>query len=102
MPERVRICSAEQLPAEGHAKEFFAGEVPVCVSHIGGKLGAIHNICPHRGGPLAEGMIENGKIACPWHAWEFDPATGECSTVPGSRVDAYSIQVQGDDVFLEI
>ena len=34
---------------------------------------ALDNRCPHQGGPLGEGSIENGMLRCPWHGWDFDP-----------------------------
>jgi len=48
----------------------------LCIANINGVIRALDNECPHRGGPLAEGLIEDGKLICPWHAWSFDPATG--------------------------
>jgi nitrite reductase (NADH) small subunit len=102
MSELLRICSSAELPESGHAKEAAAGSRTVCIANIDGEICAMDNVCPHRGGPLAEGMIENGKVVCPWHAWEFDPHSGECVTVTGTKVDVFRIQVQGDDVFIEI
>ena len=34
--------------------------------------------CPHKGGPLAEGLVKDGAVRCPWHWYTFDLATGEC------------------------
>ena len=97
----MRICSVGDLPTAGHAKEFAAGARTLCLANVDGQLAAIDNVCPHRGGPLAEGIIENGKVVCPWHAWEFDPISGECATVSGVKVDVFCITLQGEDVFVE-
>jgi hypothetical protein len=35
--------------------------------------GALENRCPHQGGPLGEGSIENGWLRCPWHGYDYDP-----------------------------
>lgn len=35
------------------------------------------NKCPHQGGPLGEGSIENGLLRCPWHGWDFNPHWGD-------------------------
>ena len=37
---------------------------------------ALENRCPHQGGPLGEGSIENGWLRCPWHGYDYDPLTG--------------------------
>jgi nitrite reductase (NADH) small subunit len=62
---------------------------------------ALDNVCPHRGGPLAEGFIEHGKIVCPWHQWEFDLATGQATHSP-TKATSFPLSVQGDDVLVEL
>ncbi|MDX1691780.1 MAG: thiamine pyrophosphate-binding protein [Acidimicrobiia bacterium] len=54
--------------------------------------GALDNRCPHQGGPLGEGLIENGCVICPWHGYEYDPIDG---TPPGGYDDvatAYEVE----------
>ncbi|GJF01575.1 pyruvate oxidase [Pseudonocardia sp. D17] len=48
----------------------------IAVSRCGGHVGALDNHCPHQGGPLGEGSIENGLLRCPWHGYDYDPLTG--------------------------
>ena len=43
-----------------------------------GRLFATNNACPHRGGPLADGIVGGGKVICPFHAWKIDLETGRC------------------------
>ena len=43
-----------------------------------GRLFATDNHCPHRSGPLADGIVGAGTVICPLHAWKFDLATGRC------------------------
>ncbi|MFB6172155.1 MAG: Rieske (2Fe-2S) protein [Haloarculaceae archaeon] len=38
---------------------------------------AYRNVCPHQYGPIAEGRVEDGRVICPWHGWEYDLETGE-------------------------
>ncbi len=102
MSEFVRLCSREELPQEGEAKEFSAGDKTLCVACVQGELSAMDNVCPHRGGPLAEGTIEEGKIVCPWHAWAFDLKTGQASHTPHARAEIYQIKVEGDDVYAKL
>ena len=46
----------------------------ICLAHHGGDgYGALDNRCPHQGGPLGEGSIENGLLRCPWHGYDYDP-----------------------------
>jgi nitrite reductase (NADH) small subunit len=99
---RVRIGSTADLPAAGQAREFEIGERVVCVANVNGEYSALDNVCPHRGGPLGQGYIEGDKLTCPWHGWQFDPKTGAVAHAPSQKIATYSLQLEGDDVFVEI
>lgn len=43
----------------------------------GDAISALHGVCAHQGGPLAEGRVRNGCLTCPWHGWEYRPADGQ-------------------------
>ncbi len=66
-------------------KAVIAGGRSVCLVKTGEGLSALDNRCPHQGGPLGEGTIEDGWLICPWHGYEYDPITGE---PPGGYDDA--------------
>ena len=101
MSQLLRICNKGELPEAGMAKEFSAGSRTLCIATVDGVIRALDNECPHRGGPLAEGMIEEGKVVCPWHAWAWDPATGATSESQ-ERVAVYAVNVEGEEVFVKV
>ncbi len=105
MSEWVKLCSRGELPAPGALREMPAGGASgkvLCIANVGGTYSAIDNECPHRGGPLAEGFLEDGKVMCPWHAWAFDLKTGLCEHDPKERVTVHDLQVEGDDVLVRL
>ena len=53
-----------------------AGRRSLAMTHCDGQYGALDNHCPHQGGPLGEGSIENGLLRCPWHGYDYCPLTG--------------------------
>src|SRR5205085_9194244 len=98
----IRACSKADLPAPGEAKEIpVAGRI-VCIANVDGTVSAIDNVCLHRGGPIGQGVIENGKVVCPWHAWQWDPKTGEAAHNAAARVAVYPIKIEGDDVYVMV
>jgi nitrite reductase (NADH) small subunit len=101
MPEFLKLTTQSELPAAGEAKEFACQDRVVCVANVDGSLHAMDNVCLHRGGPLGQGVIEDGKIVCPWHGWQFDPQTGEASHNPKARVAVYPLRIEGGDVMIE-
>ena len=102
MAEFHRMCSVAELPAEGTATELSAGGRSLCVVRVAGQISAMDNVCPHRGAPLSEGTIEEGRLVCPWHAWAFDPRTGQANDSADDRVQIYDIQVDGNDVYAKV
>lgn len=89
------------LPLPGKVKEFYAAGRFLCVANLEGVIHAMDNVCPHWGGPLGQGVIENGRIICPWHGWQFDPKTGETPRKANARICVHKVILEGEDVFVE-
>jgi len=62
---------------------------------------AMDNVCVHRGGPLGQGVVADGKVICPWHGWQYDPKTGVPLENPALRVAVYPLKVEGEDVLVQ-
>ncbi|MFQ5816509.1 MAG: Rieske (2Fe-2S) protein [Terriglobia bacterium] len=80
-----------------------AGGQSIAIFNLGGTLYAIENTCPHRGGPLSEGMLAGDQVICPWHGSQFSVKTGAVITPPARQgVKSFSVRVTGDDVEVEV
>jgi len=63
----------------GEGRAYKVGEIGVAVfRQRDGQLFATQSQCPHRQGPLADGIVGAGTVICPFHAWKFDLTTGRC------------------------
>ena len=102
MPTFVKLTTEADLPATNQAKEFRCGNKEICVANVDGTYSAMDNICLHRGGPLGQGTIENGKVVCPWHGWTWDPTTGEAAHSGSAKIPVYSLKIENGDVLIEI
>lgn len=89
-----------ELP-EGRIMTVTAGSKQIALSRFEGKFCALDNHCPHQGGPLGEGSIENGILRCPWHGWDYHPCTGKA---PGfdDGVEPYEVKEENGDVYVGI
>lgn len=76
-----------------------AGHKELCLSNWKGKLTALDNKCPHQGGPLGEGSIENGLLRCPWHGWDFCPHGGSSGDFDDG-LETFPIKIEGDSVYV--
>jgi thiamine pyrophosphate-dependent acetolactate synthase large subunit-like protein/nitrite reductase/ring-hydroxylating ferredoxin subunit len=74
----------------------------ICVTRTSEGYGALDNHCPHQGGPLGDGQLENGYLICPWHAYEYDPVTG--TPPPGFKdaAHAYPVEQRDGALFVEL
>jgi nitrite reductase (NADH) small subunit len=98
----TKLASRSDLPSDGEAREFPLGDKVICVANIGGAYSAMDNVCAHRGGPLGQGVVLDGKVVCPWHGWMYDPSTGIPDVNPNTRVQVYPLKVEGDEVLIEL
>ena len=94
-----KVLDLEELP-EGRVKPVTAGVTTIAMTHFQGQYGALNNKCPHQGGPLGEGSIENCYLRCPWHGWDFDPLTGKPPGGYDDGVQTYPVQVWKDGVYV--
>ena len=78
-----------------------AGHTEVCLTHFKGTYNALTNKCPHQGGPLGEGSIENGLLRCPWHGWDFNPCGGDSDGFEDG-LKSYEVKIEGDAIFVGI
>jgi nitrite reductase (NADH) small subunit len=98
----TRIAAESALPPRDEAKEFPCGQKTICIANVDGEYSALDNVCPHRGGPLGQGMIEGSKIVCPWHGWAWDVKTGVAEQDSSMKVVVYPLKIEGGEVLVEI
>lgn len=61
---------------------------------------ALEDRCPHRGGPLSEGIVHGTQVTCPLHAWVFDLETGMAQGADEGAVRSFPVQTAGGRVYL--
>jgi len=98
MPEMIRVCSEHELPREGEVCEMAGGHL--CVARVAGKIAVLTNFCPHNDGPLGQGMIEDGKVVCPYHGWSFDVRTGVTDQSTSSKARVYEAEVRDGGLYV--
>jgi nitrite reductase (NADH) small subunit len=98
---QIRVASLSQIPT-GEMIEVIIAGVPYAICNVDGELHAIEGVCPHQGGPLAQGALHGNMVVCPWHAWEFDCRNGQNDFDPSIAVPTVKVIVAGDDVILEV
>jgi nitrite reductase (NADH) small subunit len=92
----IRLGRLSDIPP-GHGKCYTVEDEEIAVfRQRGGSLFAVQNRCPHRQGPLSDGICGGGKIICPLHGHKFDLATGQGSE-PNEHLKVYRVtEIDGE------
>ena len=96
-----KVLERKQDLAPGRVITVTVNNKQFAISHVEGKICALDNHCPHQGGPLGEGSIENGILRCPWHGWDYHPCTGKA---PGfdDGVEPFPVEERDDGIYIGI
>ena len=90
---------------EGAGRLVRAGGKSIVLFRVDGQVFAVDRVCPHWGGPIAEGKVSAKRleIECPWHRFRFDLKTGACvaSTLRPS-LPVYPVRIEGDRVLVTV
>ena len=103
VPRWIRIARRDAVPpGEGRAVDI--GTREIALFNLGDRFLAIDNRCPHRGGPLADGIIAGDAVVCPLHAWKVCLETGAVER-PGDATAClvtYPTRVESDIVWIAV
>lgn len=94
-----KVATIADLPL-GTGMKVSVEQDDIALFNLKGEIYAINDLCPHRGAPLSEGLLEDGKVFCPWHCFDFNLQTGESQMVPHLRVATYPVKVENGDIFI--
>jgi nitrite reductase/ring-hydroxylating ferredoxin subunit len=97
----VEVAKRGELPP-GRGRSLQAGGRFIALYNDGGTFFAIDDTCPHQGASLGEGILHEGTVICPWHAWSFSLRTGVSPHVPELAVACYPTRLEGDAVEVEL
>lgn len=101
MPAGERVCALEELPLDQGREFVVAGRV-VAVFRTEEGVFAVDGICPHAGGPIAQGMVRKHVVTCPWHGWQYDVRTGCHQINARISLEKFSVSIHGEDVYVAV
>ena len=98
----IRVTPVENLPLrEGRA--VLLGDREVALFNLGDRVLATDNACPHKGGPLCDGIVTGDSVVCPLHAWKVNLASGSVERPAGARdhcVETYPTKIENGFVII--
>jgi NADPH-dependent 2,4-dienoyl-CoA reductase/sulfur reductase-like enzyme/nitrite reductase/ring-hydroxylating ferredoxin subunit len=98
----VTVTTTGELK-DGEMKQVSVDGNDILLAHVGGRYHAVGARCTHYGAPLAEGVLSNERIVCPWHHACFNAATGDLEEPPAlDSLPCYGVRVEGGNVVVSL
>lgn len=102
MADWTRVCTLEEIPVLG-SRVVRAGDRDISVfRNAEDEVFALLDKCPHKGGPLSQGIVHGRSVTCPLHNWKIDLASGESLAPDVGCTRAYPVKLDQGDVLLSV
>ena len=103
MSEWKKICLVSDIPMLGSRRVERAQGMDVALFRTDGDaVFALLDRCPHKGGPLSQGIVFGNSVACPMHNWTIGLAGGCASAPDVGCTPAFKVRMEGDAVHLNL
>lgn len=116
--DRRHVLFAAREVAPGERRIVTVGKRTIGIFNVAGRFYALHNRCPHKGGPLCTGPVcgtslptetytfrygwEGEIVRCAWHGWEFEIATGQALADPKVRARTFPVEIEHGQVVITL
>jgi nitrite reductase (NADH) small subunit len=100
MSEWIEIGTLDAIPRRGARCVTTPGAKIAVFRTQDDQIYAVENRCPHRNGPLSEGIVHGAAVTCPLHNWVFDLASGRALGADEGQVRTFPVQVMDGRIFL--
>lgn len=97
----IVVAQIDEIEA-GAAKEVLARGRILAIFRTENGWFALDGICPHQGGPLAEGQVHDGCVTCPWHGWQYELATGTHTVSGRPLAETFPIREREGNVEVQL
>jgi len=99
---KISICKLEDIPKLGSRRYCTEEGEPIALFRTSDdRVFALDDKCPHKGGPLSQGIVFGQSVACPLHNWCIDLATGTAAAPDEGRVRRFDVKVVDGMVEME-
>ncbi len=98
--DEIRVCDLEEIPTQGGRLIKLGDKDIALIRTSTDTVFALDNKCPHKDGPLVEGVVTGTTLICPLHAEKIDMETGEPKSKDLSCVKIYKVTVKEGSVYI--
>jgi nitrite reductase (NADH) small subunit len=103
VPEMKRVCRLDEIPRLGARVVRSAVHGDVAVFRTGDdEVFALLDKCPHKGGPLSQGIVHGRRVACPLHNWNIEFESGRASAPDEGCTGSFEVRVDAGEVYIAL
>ena len=102
MKEWKLICRADEIPALGSRVVKSAGGDIAVFRNAEDEVFAMHDKCPHKGGPLSQGIVHGRRVTCPLHGWNIGLEDGQAVAPDVGHTPCIEVRVDTGNVYLKL
>ena len=97
------ICKLDDIPQLGSrvVQRATVGDIAVFRT-AGDEVFAMHDKCPHKGGPLSQGIVHGKRVTCPLHGWNIGLDDGQAVAPDVGHCDTFKVKVDNGEVYLAV
>jgi nitrite reductase (NADH) small subunit len=99
----IRITDCQNIPLR-EGRPVKVGGREIAIFNMGSRFLAVDNRCPHKGGPLSDGIVSGTSVVCPLHVWKVNLETGKAANGIGAPpcIETFRTRVEDGIVMVEL
>ena len=102
MSDWQKICAVSDIPQLGsRVVKHPQGDIAI-FRNSEDDIFALHDKCPHKGGPLSQGIVHGKTVTCPLHSWNISLESGEAQAPDVGCTRSFSVKVDAGEVYLQV
>lgn len=102
MSEWTKIADLQEIPPLGsRVVQSARGDIAVFRTSDD-KVYALHDRCPHKGGPLSQGIVHGDKVTCPLHGWNITLTDGHAVAPDEGQTPCVEVRLEGTTIYLKL
>ena len=98
----VEIGNLSDIPRQGSRCVKLGDKTVAIFRTFDDQIFALEDKCPHKNGPLSQGIVHDGCVTCPLHNWVISLATGKAQGADEGATKTYSVKLDGDTILFDI
>ena len=102
MSDWIRVCALDEIAPQG-SRVVASSQGDIAIFRTAAdQVFSLHDKCPHKGGPLSQGIVHGRRVTCPMHGWNLQLESGEAVAPDVGHCGTFEVKVEDGQVFLAV